>query len=54
MFYAFIIDSGLYYVWQMVMMGNAPAKYKYVPFFGLAAWLLAAPKQQQGDSTQQA
>jgi hypothetical protein len=52
-FYAFIVDSCLYYVWQIVMMGNAPAKYKYVPFLGLAAWLVAAPKQQQQQGGEQ-
>jgi hypothetical protein len=52
-FYAFVVDSCLYYFWQITLMSDAPAKYKYVPFFGLAAWLMAAPKQQQQQQQQQ-
>lgn len=42
-FWAFILDLGFYTVWQAVLMGDcgAPQKYRYVPFFGLAAWLIA-------------
>jgi len=41
-FWAFVLDLGLYSVWQAVLMGDsgAPSKYRYIPFFGLAAWLL--------------
>lgn len=42
-FWAFVLDLGLYTVWQAVLMTDcgAPVKYRYVPFFGLAAWLVA-------------
>lgn len=39
-FWAFFLDMGLFYVWQLSFMRAAPA-YKWVPYFGLAAWLLA-------------
>ena len=43
-FYAFVVDAGLYALWQAVLMpAAAPARYRYVPFFGLAAYLLAPP-----------
>lgn len=48
-FYAFIVDSFLYYVWQLVLMENVPAGYKYVPFFGMAAWLVS-PQSKADDS----
>ena len=42
-FWAFVLDLGLYSVWQAILMADcgAPKKYQYVPFFGLAAWLVA-------------
>lgn len=42
-FWAFVLDLGLYSVWQALLMADcgAPKKYRYVPFFGLAAWLVA-------------
>lgn len=42
-FYAFVVDAGLYGFWQAWMMDSAgaPRKYCAVPFFGLGAWLLA-------------
>lgn len=41
-FWAFVIDLGLYSVWQAFLMEDcgAPKKYQYVPFFGLASWLI--------------
>jgi hypothetical protein len=53
-FYAFVVDSGLYAIWQATLMGDAPARYRYLPFFGLAAWLVAAPKQQQPEPERRA
>lgn len=50
-FWAFVLDLGFYTVWQSVLMGGcgAPKKYRYVPFFGLAAWLLAdGPSLKKG------
>lgn len=42
-FYAFVVDAGLYGFWQAWMMDSAgaPRKFCSVPFFGLGAWLLA-------------
>jgi len=41
-FWAFVLDAGLYSVWQAWMLGDAGAKawQRFVPFFGMAAWLL--------------
>ncbi len=41
-FFAFILDGCLYPVWQATILkdiGAAP-QYRYIPFFGLAAWLV--------------
>jgi hypothetical protein len=40
-FFAFVLDAGLYSVFQAVLLANAPAAYRFTPFFGLAAWLIA-------------
>ena len=42
-FYAFVVDAGLYGFWQAWLMNDAgaPRRYCAVPFFGLAIWLLA-------------
>ena len=40
MFYAFIVDAGLYAVWQSMLLSEAPSRYRYVPFFGMVAHLL--------------
>ena len=53
-FWAFVLDLGLYSFWQAILMGSCGAsnKYRYVPFFGLAAWLIAdAPSLTKGIST---
>lgn len=53
-FWAFVLDLGLYSVWQAILMADcgAPSKYRYVPFFGLAAWLIAdGPSLQKGLSS---
>ncbi|GAB4821572.1 hypothetical protein N2152v2_008618 [Parachlorella kessleri] len=49
-FWAFCLDTVLYTLWQAVLLGaaGAPAKYRYVPFVGMAAWLL------QGGPTEEA
>jgi hypothetical protein len=39
-FFAFVLDAGLYAVWQAIMMARAPARYRFTPFFGLAAYLI--------------
>lgn len=42
-FFAFVLDTGLYAVWQALLLGavGAPAPFRYLPFFGLAFWLLS-------------
>lgn len=51
-FFAFVVDSALYSVWQAWLMDSAgaPKRFRYVPFFGLAAWLISS----LGDSASQA
>jgi hypothetical protein len=41
--FMFLVDAALYSLWQFVLLGAAGAalRYRAVPFFGLAAWLLA-------------
>lgn len=46
-FYAFIVDSGLYAVWQSVLLQGAAPKYRFVPFFGLAAYLMQGGGKQE-------
>lgn len=41
-FFAFVLDAVLYSIWQAVLMQDAPAKFKFVPFFGLAGYLLTS------------
>ncbi|KAK9821483.1 hypothetical protein WJX74_000919 [Apatococcus lobatus] len=43
-FYAFVLDTWLYAVWQALLMEDAPLKYRLVPFFGAAAWLINPEK----------
>ena len=42
-FWAFILDLGLYSVWQAILMKDCGCnkRLRFVPFFGLAAWLIA-------------
>jgi len=40
-FFAFILDAGLYSVFQAILLANAPPVYRFTPLFGLAAWLVA-------------
>ena len=40
-FFAFVLDAGLYSAFQAVLLANAPPVYRFMPFFGLAAWLIA-------------
>ena len=50
-FWAFCVDSGLYAVWQAVLLGavGAAPRYRLVPFAGLAAWLLAGCPRERGE-----
>lgn len=45
-FFAFILDAGLYSVWQAVILVDlkAAALFRYTPFFGMAGWLLTSLK----------
>ena len=42
-FWAFVLDLGLYSVWQPILMKGCgcSSRLRFVPFFGLAAWLMA-------------
>ena len=48
-FFAFILDLVLYSVFQTVLLANAPPAYRYTPFFGLAAWLIAPSEVEPED-----
>ncbi|KAK9812268.1 hypothetical protein WJX73_009037 [Symbiochloris irregularis] len=39
-FYAFFLDLAFYTTWQIIFMRRAEGKYRFVPFAGLAAWLI--------------
>lgn len=39
-FWAFILDYALFAVWQASMLSGAPAGYRFVPFAGMASWLI--------------
>lgn len=43
-FYAFVLDTWLYALWQALLMEDAPLRYRLTPFFGAAAWLLNPKK----------
>ena len=49
-FWAFCLDAGLYSVWQAWLLGDAGAAawHRYVPFFGLAGWLLQGTARRDG------
>lgn len=49
-FYAFIVDAGLYSVWQAILLEGAQAKFRFVPFFGMAAYLLAGGTDDTNDA----
>lgn len=46
-FFAFVLDAGLYSIFQAVLLGNAPAAYRFTPFFGLAAWLVVPRVEEE-------
>ncbi|CAL5220468.1 g2491 [Coccomyxa viridis] len=48
-FFAFVLDMVLYSVFQSVLLANAPPAYRYTPFFGLAAWLIAPSEVELED-----
>ena len=45
-FYAFVLDTWLYTIWQALLMEDAPLQYRVVPFFGAAAWLVNPVKSK--------
>ena len=48
-FFAFVLDLAFYTTWQVVFLHKAEGKYRYVPFAGLVAWLLAGGPKKQPD-----
>ena len=47
-FYAFCLDLVLYTTWQVIFLRGAERKFRFVPFAGLAAWLVAGgPRKAQ-------
>ena len=49
-FWAFCVDACLYSVWQATLLGAAGAapQFRFVPFAGMAAWLLAGRREEAG------
>lgn len=45
-FWAFMLDLVMFYIWQLSFMQAAPAKFRYVPYFGLAGWLISGGTKQ--------
>ena len=43
----FVLDAGLYSIFQAVLLANAKPVYRFTPFFGLAAWLIAPQCRKQ-------
>jgi len=50
-FWAFWFDMVLFYIFQLTLMQAAPAQFKFVPFFGLAGWLMAGGTEQDSSSS---
>eukprot|EP00798_Chlamydomonas_sp_ICE-L_P031732 gene31732-6931_t len=46
-FFAFIVDSSLYCVWQANFLSNRNARLPLLPFFGLAEFLINGPKEEE-------
>ncbi len=53
MFWAFWLDMVLFYAFQLTLLQAAPAAFRFVPFFGLAGWLLAGGTQPSASSSKQ-
>ncbi|GLC52361.1 hypothetical protein PLESTB_000620900 [Pleodorina starrii] len=53
-FFAFVVDACLYSVWQAVLLEGAPARYRFVPFFGMAAHLLSGGRARAGEEEEDA
>lgn len=42
----------LFYHFQLTLLQAAPAKFKYLPFFGMVGWLLVGgTKSQEGNGS---
>ncbi|KXZ47377.1 hypothetical protein GPECTOR_36g98 [Gonium pectorale] len=48
-FFAFVVDGCLYAVWQAALMKDAPPRYRFVPFFGMAAHLIGGGRARADD-----
>lgn len=46
-FFAFCVDSVFYSLFQATLLRDAPAKYRWLPFFGLAGYLLDPASRRQ-------
>ncbi len=46
-FFAFVVDACLYSVWQAMLLQDAPATQRFVPFFGLAAYLVSGTREER-------
>ena len=52
--FAFTLDACCYAVWQAILLRGAGAGYRFVPFFGLAAWLVTRGGGGGGGGEQEA
>ena len=48
-FFAFFVDLGFYTTWQAIFLRDAARKYRFVPFAGLAAWLIAGGPRERAE-----
>lgn len=46
--FAFALDGCLYAVWQAALLEGAPARQRFVPFWGLASWLWENAGKKEG------
>jgi hypothetical protein len=50
-FWAFCLDAALYSVWQAWLLKDCGAAQwqRFLPFFGMAAWLLQGPREPEAN-----
>jgi hypothetical protein len=46
-FWAFWLDMVFFYTFQLTLLQAAPAVNRFVPYFGLAGWLMAGGTKSQ-------
>jgi len=46
-FWAFWLDMVFFYTFQLAFLQAAPPVYRFLPFYGLAGWLIAGGTKNQ-------